>query len=291
MSSIPLQSALPRTYRIKEIVQNTPLVKTFTFDGSLGAKPGQFVMAWIPGVDEVPLSVALDDGAETKLTFFAVGDATQALAAKKVGELVGLRGPLGTSYEWRPGQHLALVAGGYGAAPMYFVASEAVKHGCTMEVIVSARSKEHLLYITEISALQNVAVHVATDDGSLGFKGYGTQLLEALLSCHGDPTNIREHAVCDRLHKSAPIDQVFSCGPERMLMEVYRIATQFGVPSQISFARYMKCGFGLCGTCVLEPLGIRLCTEGPVLKSEVIAKITEFGTFARDGQGVKHALK
>ena len=73
MSSIPLQSRLPKTYRIKAIKQETDMVRTFTFDGSLGARPGQFVMLWLPGVDEKPFSVAFDNGAETKITFFAVG--------------------------------------------------------------------------------------------------------------------------------------------------------------------------------------------------------------------------
>ncbi len=76
MSTIPLQSRLPKTYRIKAIKQETEMVRTFTFDGSLGAKPGQFIMVWMPGVDEVPMSVAEDDGAQTKITFFAVGDIT-----------------------------------------------------------------------------------------------------------------------------------------------------------------------------------------------------------------------
>ena len=150
MSSISLESRLPRTYHIKEIKQETEMVRTYTFDGSLGAKPGQFVMVWLPGVDEVPMSVAYDDGAETRITFFAVGDMTEELAKAKVGDLVGLRGPFGTFYEWDPGDHIVLVAGGYGAAPMYFVASEAVKNGCTLEAIVGARGKEHLLYLKEL---------------------------------------------------------------------------------------------------------------------------------------------
>ena len=98
MSGIPLISTLPKTFRIKDIVQETEMVRTFTFDGSLGAKPGQFVMVWLPGVDEKPMSVAYDDGADTKITFFAVGKMTEQLAKSKVGDLVGLRGPFGKCY-------------------------------------------------------------------------------------------------------------------------------------------------------------------------------------------------
>lgn len=277
MSRIDLQSRLPRTYHIKDIKQETEMVRTFTFDGSLGARPGQFVMVWLPGVDEVPMSVAYDDGAETRITFFAVGDMTNELARSKVGDLVGLRGPFGTCYEWKPGQHIALVAGGYGAAPMYFVAKETVGHGCTLEVIVGARGKEHLLYLKELEALPHVSLHIATDDGSMGFKGYNTQVLEKLLeSC--PPTK----------EDCSPIDQVFACGPERMLKRISEITAQWKIPSQLSLERYMKCGYGICGNCVVDPLGIRLCTDGPVVKNDQCVLIEEFGAYHRDAVGRKH---
>ncbi len=224
MSSISLQSRLPRTYRISEVVQETPNVRTYTFDGSLGAKPGQFVMVWLPGVDEVPMSVAYDDGATTRITFFAVGDMTTKLAEAKIGDLVGLRGPFGTHYEWKAGQHIALVAGGYGAAPMYFLARETVKHGCTIEVIVGARSAEHLLYLKELESLQNTSLHIATNDGSQGYKGYNTDVLEKLLTAC--PVKTKKTAADDCM----PVDQVFSCGPEMLLKKVLEISAAHGVP-------------------------------------------------------------
>lgn len=281
MSSISLQSRVPRTYRIKQVKQETANVRTYIFDGSLGAKPGQMVMVWLPGVDEVPMSVAYDDGAETWITFFAVGDMTELLARQGVGDLVGLRGPFGTCYEWNPGDHIALVAGGYGAAPMYFVAKETVVHGCTLEVIVGARSKEHLLYIDELSSLPHVSMHIATDDGSAGYKGYNTQVLEKLLSNCTIDSKEAKNKDC------SPVDQIFACGPEGMLKAVSDIATKYEVPAQISMARYMKCGYGLCGNCTVDPLGIRICTEGPVVKNEICQKITEFGDYERDALGKK----
>ncbi len=282
--AIQLQSQLPRTYRIKDIKQETEMVRTYTFDGSLGAKPGQFVMVWLPGVDENPMSVAYDDGAETKITFFAVGDMSEELAKCQVGDLVGLRGPFGTSYEWKPGQHIVLVAGGYGAAPMYFIAASTVGHGCTLEVIVGARGKEHLLYLDEFEKLPHVSLHIATNDGSVGFKGFNTEVLEKLLaSCPIPKKGAKKKGEdCD------PVDQVFACGPEMMLKRVSEIAAAHNVPAQLSMERYMKCGFGLCGNCVIDPLGIRMCTEGPVVKNEVLLKLEEFGKYHRDDLGKKH---
>lgn len=277
MSSISLQSRLPKTYRIKEIRTETDMVKTFTFDGSLGAKPGQFVMVWVPGIDEIPMSVAYDDGAETKITFFAVGDTTKVLTHSNIGDLVGLRGPFGTHYEWDAGDHIVLVAGGYGAAPMYFTASESVKNGCTLEAIVGARSKEHLLYLEELEGLQHCSLHVSTDDGSMGHKGYNTQVLDQLLKVAADPDA-----------KDPPIDKVFACGPEMMLKSVLTVCDTYNIPCQLSLERYMKCGFGVCGNCCIDPLGIRLCTDGPVMHGDLVRKIEEFGMYHRDDLGRKH---
>lgn len=263
------QSRLPTTYRIAGIKKETKQVQTFTFDVSLGAKPGQFAMVWLPGVDEVPMSVALDDGKKLKITFSAVGDMTKKLAACKVGDLVGLRGPFGTYYEWEKGQKLALVAGGYGSAPMYFVANEAIKDDCKVHVFVGARSKEHLLYIKELKSLKGVTVHRATDDGSEGFKGFNVQELNKVIK------------------EGEKFDQLFACGPEMMLVAVSRLSCDHQIPSQLSLERYMKCGYGLCGNCVVDPLGIRLCIDGPVINNDLCVQITEFGKYHRDDVGRK----
>ena len=289
MTAIQLQSRLPRTYKIKAIKQETEMVRTFTFDGSLGAKPGQFVMVWMPGVDEVPMSVAYDDGAETKITFFAVGDMTNEFAKLQVGDLAGLRGPFGTHYEWEPGQHIVLVAGGYGAAPMYFVAKETVGHGCTLEVIVGARGKEHLLYVKELEALPHVSLHIATNDGSVGYKGYNVDILEKLLSsCPMPKGGKRASSTRDKKEKCLPVDQVFGCGPEMMLKRISEICDKYKTPAQLSMERYMKCGYGLCGNCTMDPLGIRMCMEGPVVRNDVCVKLEEFGKYHRDDLGKKN---
>jgi dihydroorotate dehydrogenase electron transfer subunit len=274
---IPLHTTyLPRTYRILAVKRETAMVQTFTLDCSLGAKPGQFLMVWLPGVDEIPMSVAFDDGKTTRLTFFAVGDMTKELAKLGKGDLLGLRGPFGTHYTWKPKQRLILVAGGYGAAPMYFVAKEALKDKCRIDMIIGARSKEHLLYIKEFKAVKGVTLHISTDDGSMGFKGYNVQVLEKLIT----DSKI--------LHSPFSIHQVFACGPERMLKRISEITAKAKIPSQLSLERYMKCGYGLCGNCVVDPLGIRLCVEGPVIDNKTCVKIAEFGKYHRDALGKRH---
>ncbi len=126
----------PIALPIKKIVRENDTVNTYVFDYYLGSQPGQFVMMWIPGVDEKPFSIAFDDGNEYWITVCNVGRATEELFKLKEGDKVGIRGPFGTSYNIEKGDHLALVCGGYGAAPMYNVAHEAVKKDCKVEFLV-----------------------------------------------------------------------------------------------------------------------------------------------------------
>ncbi|OIO55717.1 dihydroorotate dehydrogenase electron transfer subunit [Candidatus Peregrinibacteria bacterium CG1_02_54_53] len=273
---------LPITYRIASVKKETEHVQTFTFAVSLGAKPGQFIMVWLPGSDEIPMSVALDDGKKLQITFFAVGDTTKKLASLKKGDLVGLRGPFGTHYEWKPKQHLALVAGGYGAAPMFFAATEAAKDSCTITAIVGARSKEHLLYLDAFSGLPGTTLSVATDDGSQGHKGYNVDILRDILEAK--TLQLRSGST------ARAVDQVFACGPEKMLLAVSDLCFQHKVACQLSLERYMKCGYGLCGNCAVDASGMRMCTDGPVVKNDVAREIMEFGKYHRDGLGKKHPL-
>lgn len=286
---ISLYSELPTTYPIAAIKQETDHVKTFTFPVSFGAKPGQFLMVWLPGVDEVPMSIAMDDGKETKITFFDVGDTTKALFRCREGDLIGLRGPFGTHYEWEKKQHLILVAGGYGAAPMYFVAKEALKDGCTIDFIIGARSSEHLLYTEEVKNLPKTKLHISTDDGSSGHKGRNTEILEKLLAaCPAKLAGLPLEALRSRAKWGGERSGVFACGPELMLKRISEICAEKQIRCAMSLERYMKCGYGLCGNCVVDPLGIRLCTDGPVVENEICAKISEFGKYHRDAEGKKH---
>jgi len=111
-------------------------------------------------------------------------------------------------------------------------------------------------------------------------------ILEKLLSSCPRPDPKKKGKKEDCL----PIDQVFGCGPEMMLKRTSEICATYAVPAQLSMERYMKCGYGLCGNCVMDPLGIRMCEEGPVVKNDVLLKLTEFGKYHRDDLGKKHSF-
>lgn len=261
-------NTFPQTVRIKDIVQETEQVKTFILDISLGAQPGQFVNVWIPCLDEKPFSVAMDNGQEIHLAIAAVGPFSNALHKLKVGDHVGVRGPFGTEFTCESGQHLAFLGGGYGAAPLYFFAQKAVVQGCTVEFIVGARRKELLLFTDKIKSLKGVHLHVATNDGSVGYAGFNTDILKKILD---------EQA----------IDCVYTVGPEIMMFKAMEMALNKKVDAQISVERYMKCGFGICGNCCVDGSGVSSCMEGPVMSLEKVLQLRDFGHYHRDHVGKK----
>lgn len=258
--------SIPRTVRIKELRVENKQVKTFVLDCSLGAKPGQFVNLWIPRLDEKPISVAMDDGKEMWFSIAAVGPFSKAMHEKKAGDTVGIRGPFGTTFECEEGQHIAMLAGGYGVAPLYFFASKAAAKGCTVDFIVGARTKDFLLFTERIAALPGVKLHIATDDGSEGHKGYNTQVLEKIL----------------------PVDLIATCGPEMMMYAAAKMAKERGIGAQVSVERYMKCGMGICGNCCVDGSGVPSCVKGPVMTLEQLFDVEDFGKYHRDALGKKH---
>ncbi|MFA6024138.1 MAG: dihydroorotate dehydrogenase electron transfer subunit [Candidatus Gracilibacteria bacterium] len=261
-------NTMPKAMTIKEIVQETEQVKTFVLDGSIGAKPGQFVNVWIPRLDEKPFSVAMDTGLELHLSIAAVGPFSNAMHELKVGDKVGVRGPFGTQFTCEKGQHLAFLAGGYGAAPLYFFAHQAVANACTVEFIVGARRKDLLLFTDRISKLKGVRLHTATNDGSDGYSGFNTDVLKKILG-------------------EEKIDCVYTVGPEIMMLKGMQMAEELGIDAQISVERYMKCGFGVCGNCCVDGLGVPSCIEGPVMPLEKVKQLKDFGNYHRDKLGKK----
>lgn len=262
-------NTFPVSVRIKKIVHETPLVNSYFFDYDHRALPGQFVTVWLPGVDEKPMSIAHDDGKTYQIAVAAIGTLTKALATKKVGDFIGVRGPFGTHFSWKKGQHIAMLPGGYGAAPLYFAAERAVKDGCTVDFFHGARSAEHLVLEKTISALKGVSYLPATDDGTAGHKGTNVEAWQA------------------KIKSGTHYDSVMTCGPELMMKAISDTAWERKIPAQISVERYMKCGFGICGNCCVDDLGITTCMRGTVMANETVRQIKEFGVYHRDSVGRK----
>lgn len=241
-----IKTSLPEVGRITSATQESERVRTLALDRRMKAEPGQYVMAWLPGVDEKPFSLVSAD--PVTLTIARVGPFTEAAHRLTVGDQVWVRGPLGHPFslpevgaDGARGR-LLMVAGGYGVAPLHFLADRARQEGWKVDVIVGARTAEDVIFVERFRAL-GAAVEVTTDDGSAGRRGVATDAAARLLEKDG-------------------YERLYACGPEAMLGAVQRLSELFGVPAELSFEQYMRCGLGVCGTCARQ--GWLVCRDGPV---------------------------
>ena len=269
---------LPRSARIIEIRRETPLVRTFVFDTNIDAQPGQFNMLWIPGVDEKPMSIA--GMAPLAVSVARVGPATSALHALEVGDYVGWRGPFGRPYRLECDRPALLVAGGYGSAPLYTLAQQALAHGMDVTVAIGARVVEELLYADQFEQL-GVRLLLSTNDGSHGVKGFVTDAIRQEFLSGNAPGDATISNLQSPLSSSSLT--IYACGPEPMLVALYKLCRANGWHGQLSVERYMKCGFGICGQCALDDLLV--CIDGPVLTLDQLDSKHDFGRYHRGPTG------
>ena len=251
-----MSDQLPLPVNITRIVQETPTVKTIFFDHPFEAAPGQFVMVWVPGVDEIPMALS----APNAITVQEIGEATRFLGKMVPGDKIGIRGPYGNGFS-ASGRVMA-IAGGVGAAPLLPLARLIPK----VTFLQGARSFSDLLYYDILSACCDL--RIATDDGSSGYHGYVAGLLHDM--------------------DLSGYDAICVCGPEMMMKSVLNALHQKGLAhiSQFSLHRYMKCGVGLCGSCCVDPDGLCVCRDGPVFRGDRLLH-SELGRYHRDASGRK----
>ena len=253
---VPMPEGLPVPVTIVQVKQETPSVRTFFFDTSFAFSPGQFVMVWVPGTDEIPMALS----SENSITVQKVGDATTALFGIGVGGKLGIRGPFGNGFS--KAEKILAIAGGVGAAPLLPLA----RADCVMTLLLGAKTESELLFVDQLDECTDVLI--ATDDGSLGTKGFVTLLMDDL--------NLGAY------------DRIAVCGPEVMMRAVLAKVEEKGIAHKTEFSlhRYMKCGVGVCGSCCIDPSGLRVCRDGPVFTGDKLLK-SEFGHYMRDASGRK----
>jgi dihydroorotate dehydrogenase electron transfer subunit len=251
---------LPEVLEIKSIIKENRKTKTFFFYKKIEAEPGQFVMVWIPGLDEKPFAVTFTN--PFGITVTKVGPFSSSLHQTYEGQKIGIRGPYGHGFKLK-GHRICLVSGGYGIIPLSFLAERAFSKNYEVTAIVGAKTKDDLFFLER---LKKAKLIITTDDGSSGMKGFSTD------------------AFRDQLKKET-YDCVYTCGPEIMMKKVFEICENAGIECQASLERYMKCGFGVCGQCCIDDLMV--CKDGPVFNSEQLRKLTEFGVFNRNESGLR----
>ena len=245
--------------------RQTPLVTTLHFRDRAKASPGQYYMIWVPGVDEIPMSLC-EIGGLKGIAIHAKGEATRALAAMEPGDRIGVRGPYGRGFEPRKGRAL-VVGGGTGIACLTPLVEVLARNGARPTVVIGAKTASELLFVDRNRRMADVVV--TTDDGTEGRKGLATDAVYELLTSGG-------------------FRQLYACGPEPMLKMMLALAGCPAIPVQLSLERYMKCGIGICDSCAMG--GRHICVEGPVMDGRTVMTLPEFGVFRRDACGRKEKL-
>jgi dihydroorotate dehydrogenase electron transfer subunit len=237
-----MEAPVMRSALVASRVEENRRTVTLVMEAEMDAAPGQFAMVWVPGLDEKPFSIA---GARPlTLTVARVGPVSEAIHALAPGDRLWFRGPFGRGFPLE-GRAPLLAGGGYGAAPLWFLAKTLLDAGSRPPVVaLGAKTAEDLLFAERFRAL-GAAVHLATEDGSAGSRGLVTDEAARLLAGGG-------------------IDHLFACGPEGMLEALAGLACSARITADLSHEAYMRCGVGLCGAC---EHGARLvCLDGPVFR-------------------------
>jgi anaerobic sulfite reductase subunit B len=259
-------SAVPASYRISARREETHDTVSITLEPAgepiVGFRPGQFTMLYAVGVGEIPVSVSGPAGsAALTQTIRAVGAVSAALCSAQAGQLVGVRGPFGTSWDEADaaGQDLLLVAGGIGLAPLRSAVLAALRERYRYRrviVLIGARSPAELVFADELASWRDdgAEVEVTVDRADASWPGHV-----------GVVTQLIGWTRLDPVHTTALI-----CGPEVMMRLTARSLLAAGVPAtgiRVSLERNMQCGTAECGHCQLGPL--LLCRDGPVVSYTV----------------------
>jgi dihydroorotate dehydrogenase electron transfer subunit len=211
-------------------------------------------------------------GGVMELVISAHGPGTNWLVQRRRGDLVDVIAPLGKPFVLpKSPVSCVLVGGGYGAAPLFWLAEKLGERGCRVDFVLGAATESKLFGVLEGRRI-GASMTVTTDDGSAGIQGRVTDVLGALMDEHDS-------------------DVAYSCGPMAMLAAVTEAAAARGAHSQTAVEEAMACGIGVCMTCVLPVVGsdgrtrmTRSCLSGPVFDGHTV-RWRDVGTVPPDCVG------
>ena len=262
-----------RIVAIKDVIEETPSVKTFVFYDKISsnAKPGQFLMVWIPRAEELPMSVMISNKRDhAAITVRKHGFGSTSLYEKMKNDIIGIRGPYGNYFSVSNDlKHPLLIGGGTGLVPLMRLASVVNKIPRKCTIIMGAKTKDEVLFkdlTNEILDKTSNNIIVTTEDGSYGIKGVVTDALKSII-------------------KNEKFDMIYTCGPELMMKNIYDLSVIHSIPIQASLERYMKCGIGICASCCINDKLV--CKDGTVFNENQLSNMLEFGKIYRDKSGRK----
>lgn len=248
--------------RILRVEELTTEYRTIVLDCpsiAAEAEPGQFVHLLIPNLQEAtlrrPFSIFKVDNQTLSLLYKIVGRGTHAMSLLEKGGMINLMGPLGNGFPMPDKDAVpVLVAGGYGVAPLSFLAERLGRPGT---VFVGGATSDDILCMGEFEKL-NWEIHIATENGSAGEKGLVTDIFDAWLE---ERKNQGGH-------------EIYACGPDGMLKAICERAVKHGWRGWISLDKHMGCGVGACLACVQKLKmddgtveRVRVCRDGPVFEA------------------------
>ncbi|MDD5004976.1 MAG: dihydroorotate dehydrogenase electron transfer subunit [Candidatus Omnitrophica bacterium] len=237
------------------------------------AQPGQFVHVRTCNCGEPllrrPFSIHKITPAKAKssqhkfdldILYELKGKGTALLSRKQAGEYVNILGPLGKGFDCqdlhtKEKTHI-LIAGGMGVAPLLFLAHKISQHSKNKIIVLIGAANSHKILCEKDFEDLSCRVHIATEDGSCGFKGMITAFFEKKL-----------------LPKANQPISVYACGPKAMLTNLAKICMIKKIPLQVSLEEFMGCGIGACLGCAIETKAgfKRVCHDGPVFCAEDIS--------------------
>ena len=254
---------------IEKIIDETPTVRTLIFSDKVlsSGLPGQFAMVWIPGVNELPMSVMItQEKDKAAFTVRKRGESSTAMYNLTVGDYIGVRGPYGNCFDIKDGK-LLLIGGGTGLVPLLRLITFC-KPSHDITLLMGAQTKEEIFFEDLANKLLEKNEHKVipvTEDGTYGKKGFVTDALEELL-------------------EKSSFDAVYTCGPELMMYKTVKLALSNQIFVQASLERMMKCGIGICGSCCInEDL---VCRDGTVFDGDHLMRNEEFGHYQRAKSGI-----
>ena len=226
------------------------------------AKAGQFVQLKVADLlDPIlrrPISVHTVDREKghLKLYYQVLGKGTEILKKTKVGDTLNILGPLGTGFDLSLKDSRALlIGGGLGQAPLLLLAEELGKLNNEVYLALGTRDE---LSLKNAVCFDNVChtVKVATEDGSIGFKGYITNNLPDII-------------------ESFKPEIIYACGPNIMMSKIKKIAEEYKIKCQLSLETRMACGIGVCLGCTVKPSEegkpyLKACVDGPVFWAQEV---------------------
>ncbi len=286
------------TLPISSITEETDEVKTFTFRTDIPSAPGQFIMLTDFNGGEKPFSISgresLNGEMHLSVTIKRIGAFTSRLFTMKEGDFVSIRGAYGSSF-FIPARDSAgrggtepedfkavLCGGGFGLPPLFYLAGHLLAAGVradNIRVISAARTEDELLfedrfdaaglpYIGAAETLSDAENASIEPDGCGRICGTAADALSAVMADDGYGSPDFLYASGSDLMMKSLVPQI----PE---------STEY----QFLFERYMKCAIGICGSCAVDPTGLRICTEGPALRREQVEQLEDFGVYKRAASG------